>query len=145
MENPQFEDQDQDVSTSKSSDKLSMSQSAKMKKLLASSPLEGIETKQNAKIITPSQQKKLKRSEKQNTSGSGWFDLPLGEVTEEVKTDFKILKLRNYLGEKRRFKDESIPKEIPKFFHVLFSILSQSPGRNSGRRCVRFLLWSLDQ
>ncbi len=127
MEILQFRDQDQEKSPSKSSDdssKIPFSQSSKMKKLLAASPLEGIESKQNAKIITPAQLKKLKRSEKQNTSGGGWFDLPLGEVTEEVKTDFKILKLRNYLGEKRRFKEDSIPKEIPKHFHVTLVFLS---------------------
>ncbi|XP_043103563.1 deoxynucleotidyltransferase terminal-interacting protein 2 isoform X2 [Puntigrus tetrazona] len=61
---------------------------------------------------------KLKRkAEREKTTGDGWFNMRAPELTEELKNDLKVLKMRSALDPKRFYKknDREGP---PKYFQV---------------------------
>ncbi|GAB6031457.1 hypothetical protein CHUAL_009226 [Chamberlinius hualienensis] len=63
------------------------------------------------------QKKKAKRIEREKTKGSRWFNLPKGEMTEEVKDDLSILQMRSTLDPKHFYKSNDL-KVLPKYFQV---------------------------
>ena len=62
-------------------------------------------------------QKKEKKAEREKTKGDKWFGMPATEVTEEIKNDLEILKMRGALDPKRFYKKSS-NSEIPKYFQI---------------------------
>ena len=61
--------------------------------------------------------KKLKKLEREKTKGDDWYGMPATEVTEEVKRDLEVLKMRDALDPKRFYK-KNATKELPKYFQV---------------------------
>ena len=61
--------------------------------------------------------KKFKKLEREKTKGDAWYGMPAHEVTEEVKRDLEVLKMRDALDPKRFYKKNS-SKELPKYFQV---------------------------
>lgn len=96
-------------------DKKSAIEDAVMKKSVLKS---GLEKQESAPIVNESMTQKIKqkRKEKGETAGPGWFNLPKTEITEELKKDFQIIKMRNVLDPKRYYKKAS--KKMPTYFQV---------------------------
>ncbi|CAL1385742.1 unnamed protein product [Linum trigynum] len=67
----------------------------------------------------PSQLKNLQRKQVKDTLGKGWFDMPAPTMTQELKKDLQILKLRGAIDPKRHYKKgDSKLKVLPKYFQV---------------------------
>ncbi|XP_037554036.1 deoxynucleotidyltransferase terminal-interacting protein 2 [Nematolebias whitei] len=61
---------------------------------------------------------KLKRrAEREKSTGSGWFDMKAPELTQELKGDLKILKMRGSLDPKRFYKKND-RDGFPKYFQI---------------------------
>ena len=52
---------------------------------------------------------------KRNTLGKGWFDLEPMEMTDELRRDLKMIKMRSYIDPKRFYK---APDKMNKVLHV---------------------------
>ncbi|KAG4301173.1 hypothetical protein PCANB_002425 [Pneumocystis canis] len=65
----------------------------------------------------PSLSRKEKREEKEKTAGKDWFYMHKPELTQSLKTELKILKMRNVLDPKRHYKKDN-NKELPKYFQI---------------------------
>uniref|UniRef100_A0A6P4E0W9 Deoxynucleotidyltransferase terminal-interacting protein 2 n=1 Tax=Drosophila rhopaloa TaxID=1041015 RepID=A0A6P4E0W9_DRORH len=63
------------------------------------------------------QQPILNRAERGKTKGSGWFNLPATEVTEDMRNDLKIIQMRSVLNPKQFYKKNDY-KILPKFFQI---------------------------
>jgi len=62
-------------------------------------------------------QKMKKRKHKaKETAGNGWYNLPKTEMTDEVKRDIQVIKMRSVLDPKRFYKRGD--KRISKYFQV---------------------------
>ena len=78
------------------------------------------EQKQRSVMHESDAKKKKKRKHKaKETAGKGWYNLPKAEMTDEVKRDLQVIKMRNVLDPKRFYKRGD--KKISEY--VLFSIL----------------------
>jgi len=60
---------------------------------------------------------KEKKKKAEETTGPGWYNMPRTELTDEVKRDLQILKMRGTLDNKRHYK-RSDSKAFPKFFQM---------------------------
>jgi hypothetical protein len=58
------------------------------------------------------------QKEKDKSAGKNWFDMPAPEMTEELKRDLNILRMRNVLDPKRHYKKNN-SKKLPKYFQVV--------------------------
>ncbi|XP_063373281.1 deoxynucleotidyltransferase terminal-interacting protein 2 [Cydia amplana] len=58
-----------------------------------------------------------RKKERAKTKGPGWFDLPAPEVTEELKNDLQVLKMRSVLNPKHFYKKNDM-EALPKYFQV---------------------------
>lgn len=67
-------------------------------------------------INDPIMHTKKKASEQPSTSGSKWFDMPKGELTDSVKRDLKIIQMRAALDPKRHYKKDKW--QVPEFFQI---------------------------
>jgi hypothetical protein len=61
--------------------------------------------------------KRMRKEERDKTKGSGWFNLPCPEMTQERKNDLEALSLRGALDKKHFYKRNNIPVR-PKYFQV---------------------------
>ncbi|KAI8342309.1 Fcf2 pre-rRNA processing-domain-containing protein [Chlamydoabsidia padenii] len=61
--------------------------------------------------------RKERQLEREKTTGKGWFDMPLAEVTPEIKRDLQILKMRHVLDRKRHYKKMGKGPD-PKYFQM---------------------------
>ncbi|XP_013183347.2 deoxynucleotidyltransferase terminal-interacting protein 2 [Amyelois transitella] len=61
--------------------------------------------------------KALRKKEREKTKGPGWFNLPAPEITEELKNDLQILKMRSALDPKHFYKKNDM-EVLPKYFQV---------------------------
>ncbi|KAL3577462.1 hypothetical protein D5086_018966 [Populus alba] len=62
---------------------------------------------------------KLLKSQRKDTLGKDWFDMPASTITPELKRDLQLLKLRSAIDPKRHYKrGDSKSKELPKYFQV---------------------------
>ncbi|XP_048005427.1 deoxynucleotidyltransferase terminal-interacting protein 2 [Leguminivora glycinivorella] len=59
----------------------------------------------------------IRKKERAKTKGPGWFDLPAPEVTEELKNDLQVLKMRSVLDPKHFYKKNDM-EVLPKYFQV---------------------------
>ncbi|XP_067662713.1 deoxynucleotidyltransferase terminal-interacting protein 2-like [Haliotis asinina] len=69
-------------------------------------------------------QKERKKAREQ-TKGRGWYNMPIGELTEEKKNDLIALKMRRALDPKRFYKGDDI-KGLPKYFQ--FGTVVEDPS-----------------
>ncbi|KAI8075183.1 Fcf2 pre-rRNA processing-domain-containing protein, partial [Gongronella butleri] len=75
-----------------------------------------LKTTTNQEVAKPMSRKE-RQKERAKTSGSGWFDMPLGEMTEENKRDLQILRMRHVLDRKRHYRKMD-KKHQPKYFQI---------------------------
>ncbi|CAD0195703.1 unnamed protein product [Chrysodeixis includens] len=61
--------------------------------------------------------KAIRRKEREKTKGPGWFNLPAPEITEELKNDLNVLKMRSALDPKHFYKKNDM-EVLPKYFQV---------------------------
>lgn len=61
--------------------------------------------------------KALRKKERQKTKGPEWFNLPAPEITEEMKNDLQVLKMRSALDPKHFYKKNDM-EVLPKYFQV---------------------------
>ena len=61
--------------------------------------------------------KKKKKLEREKTKGGEWFNMPATEITDEIKNDLEVLKMRGALDPKRFYK-KNASNELPKYFQV---------------------------
>lgn len=75
---------------------------------------------ENQKVAPPplskSQLKKKQREERSKTAGKGWFDLGKPVMTDELKQELNILKMRQYTNPKKFFK--KTPIDIDDYFGI---------------------------
>lgn len=67
--------------------------------------------------VSKNRLKALRRKEREKTKGPGWFNLPAPEVTEELKNDLQVLKMRSALDPKHFYKKNDM-EVLPKYFQV---------------------------
>ncbi|PVU96927.1 hypothetical protein BB559_002199 [Furculomyces boomerangus] len=79
-----------------------------------------LEINESEKAVNEDYYKSLnqKKMEKKITTGPKWFDMKSPVLTEELKRDLHVLKLRNTLDPKRFYKRNTTTTEIPKYFQV---------------------------
>ncbi|EPX71406.1 rRNA processing protein Fcf2 [Schizosaccharomyces octosporus yFS286] len=58
-----------------------------------------------------------KKKAVKDTAGGDWFDMPATELTESVKRDIQLLRMRNVLDPKRHYRRENT-KHMPKYFQT---------------------------
>ncbi|KTW27358.1 hypothetical protein T552_02337 [Pneumocystis carinii B80] len=61
--------------------------------------------------------RKEKRKKQEETAGKDWFYMPKPELTQSLKTQLQILKIRNVLDPKRHYKKDN-SKKPPKYFQI---------------------------
>ncbi|XP_063698811.1 deoxynucleotidyltransferase terminal-interacting protein 2 [Culicoides brevitarsis] len=79
---------------------------------------------------------KLRRAEASKTKGNGWFNLPAPEITEEVKNELELIRMRGALDSKHFYK-RAESKVLPKYFQigkVLPSPLDHYNERHEGKK-----------
>nr|XP_049698719.1 deoxynucleotidyltransferase terminal-interacting protein 2-like [Helicoverpa armigera] len=67
--------------------------------------------------VSKNKLKAMRRKEREKTKGPGWFNLPAPEVTEELKNDLQVLKMRSALDPKHFYKKNDM-EVLPKYFQV---------------------------
>ncbi|ORZ17024.1 Fcf2 pre-rRNA processing-domain-containing protein [Absidia repens] len=85
----------------------------------------GLDTKNTKTLVAltkiKEESKPLSRKERQlereKTAGKGWFDMPLADVTPEIKRDLQILRMRHVLDRKRHYKKMGKGPD-PKYFQM---------------------------
>ncbi|GFG28739.1 hypothetical protein Cfor_06018 [Coptotermes formosanus] len=60
---------------------------------------------------------KKRKKERERTKGSNWFNMPATELTDELKNDLEILRMRSVLDPKHFYKKNDL-KVLPKYFQV---------------------------
>ncbi|XP_034840898.1 deoxynucleotidyltransferase terminal-interacting protein 2 [Maniola hyperantus] len=61
--------------------------------------------------------KALRKREREKTKGPQWFNMPVPEMTEELKNDLQVLKMRSALDPKHFYKKNDM-EVLPKYFQV---------------------------
>ncbi|XP_069836417.1 deoxynucleotidyltransferase terminal-interacting protein 2-like [Dendropsophus ebraccatus] len=61
--------------------------------------------------------KKLRKMEREKNTGRGWFDMKAPELTDELKSDLKALKMRSAMDPKHFYKKND-REGFPKYFEV---------------------------
>lgn len=61
--------------------------------------------------------KKRRKHERNETTGSAWFDMKAPELTDEVKRDLEIIQMRRALFRKHQYKRKATEK-APDHFHM---------------------------
>ena len=73
----------------------------------------------DAKQISPLNnvklEKKKRAAQKELTAGKNWGDLPKQELTEELKADLRVLRLRKHIFPKRFYK-KADSDVLPSYF-----------------------------
>ncbi|XP_003740280.1 deoxynucleotidyltransferase terminal-interacting protein 2 [Galendromus occidentalis] len=62
-------------------------------------------------------QKRLRKAEREKTAGDDWYNMTKPELTDEMKKDLELLKMRKVLDTKTFYKKNDI-QELPKYFEV---------------------------
>nr|XP_022914037.1 deoxynucleotidyltransferase terminal-interacting protein 2 [Onthophagus taurus] len=90
----------------------------KIREVLKTSCLKNLDSGPiGAYVLTKREKMKLKKAENDKSKGSKWFNLPAQELTEEVKADLEVLKMRSVLNPKQFYKKNDL-SVLPKFFQV---------------------------
>ncbi|XP_073541584.1 deoxynucleotidyltransferase terminal-interacting protein 2 [Phyllobates terribilis] len=90
--------------------------------------------------------KKMRKEERDKTSGRGWFDMKAPELTDDLKNDLKALKMRSAMDSKHFYKKND-RDGFPKYFEVgtvvdnpIDFYHSRIPKKNRKRTIVEELL-----
>ncbi|XP_072027175.1 deoxynucleotidyltransferase terminal-interacting protein 2-like [Amphiura filiformis] len=75
------------------------------------------EKKHDLPKVSYNQQKKLRKKFRTSKAGSGWYDMPAQEMTEELRNDLRILRMRSALDPKRFYKHSDM-NTLPKFVQI---------------------------
>ncbi|XP_017773159.1 PREDICTED: deoxynucleotidyltransferase terminal-interacting protein 2 [Nicrophorus vespilloides] len=67
--------------------------------------------------VSKRQAKKERKVEKEKTKGDKWYGLPATEVTDELRKDLEVLKMRSVLDPKHFYKKNDL-QVLPKYFQV---------------------------
>ncbi|XP_058451800.1 deoxynucleotidyltransferase terminal-interacting protein 2 [Malaya genurostris] len=67
--------------------------------------------------MTERQIKEQNRKERAKTKGANWFNLPAPEITEEVKNELELIRMRSVLDPKHFYKRSEM-KTLPKYFQI---------------------------
>nr|CAH7753884.1 unnamed protein product [Callosobruchus chinensis] len=59
--------------------------------------------------------KKQRKLQREKTKGTKWYGLPATEMTDEIKNDLEIIKMRSVLDPKHFYKKNDL-KVLPKYF-----------------------------
>ncbi|CAH0747656.1 unnamed protein product [Diatraea saccharalis] len=106
-----------DVETGKLKSKIgSVDVEKEMKKSVLQPGLEK-ETSLPSYTISQRKLKAMKKKEREKTKGPGWFNLPAPEITDELKNDLEVLKMRSVLDPKHFYKKNDM-EVLPKYFQV---------------------------
>lgn len=57
------------------------------------------------------------QKERSKTKGKNWFNLPAQEMTEDVKNELELIRMRSVLDPKHFYKRSEM-KTLPKYFQV---------------------------
>ncbi|CAH1984315.1 unnamed protein product [Acanthoscelides obtectus] len=87
-----------------------------LKKSILNTDFEKLETVPPVEI-SERNLKKQRKLEREKTKGKKWFGLPATEMTEEIKNDLEILKMRSVLDPKHFYKKNDL-KVLPKYFEM---------------------------
>ncbi|XP_028407739.1 rRNA-processing protein fcf2-like [Dendronephthya gigantea] len=87
-----------------------------MRKCVISSDFEKKETAPKYHI-THHAMKKQRKNDRERSAGQNWFNMPAPEMTQELRRDLNILRMRNVLDPKRHYKKNS-SKKLPKYFQL---------------------------
>ncbi|XP_064554058.1 deoxynucleotidyltransferase terminal-interacting protein 2 [Drosophila montana] len=79
--------------------------------------INGIEQLKALPTVSRRKQPILNRAERTKTKGSGWFDLPATEVTDEMRNELKVIQMRSVLDPKHFYKKNDL-KVLPKYFQI---------------------------
>lgn len=60
---------------------------------------------------------KKRKKERDRTKGSNWFNMPATEMTDELKSDLEVIRMRSVLDPKHFYKKNDL-KVLPKYFQV---------------------------
>lgn len=60
---------------------------------------------------------KQRKTEKEKSAGSRWFNMPAPEMTAELQRDLNIIRMRGILDPKRHYKKNN-SKKLPKYFQI---------------------------
>ncbi|XP_034473002.1 deoxynucleotidyltransferase terminal-interacting protein 2 [Drosophila innubila] len=77
----------------------------------------GFEQLKALPTVSRRKQPKLNRAERAKTKGSGWFDLPATEITDEMRNELKVIQMRSVLDPKHFYKKNDL-KVLPKYFQI---------------------------
>lgn len=55
--------------------------------------------------------------EREKTKGSGWFNLPATEISDDMRNELKIIQMRSVLNPKQFYKKNDL-KLLPKYFQI---------------------------
>ena len=58
-----------------------------------------------------------KKAEREKTKGKEWYNMPVGDLTEENKNDLQLIKMRSSFHKDRFFKSND-SDSLPKFFQM---------------------------
>lgn len=110
------------LSTQNVSTSIALKKAAEMdvNKLMKKSVLpEDMEKEKNCPKFYESKFAKIKerKQKAQETAGPGWYNLPRTEITDEIKRDLQVIKMRGTLDTKHHYK-RSDSKKFPKFFQM---------------------------
>lgn len=61
--------------------------------------------------------KELNKKERSKTKGKNWFNLPAQEMTEDVKNELELIRMRSVLDPKHFYKRSEM-KTLPKYFQI---------------------------
>ncbi|XP_065078114.1 deoxynucleotidyltransferase terminal-interacting protein 2 [Ochlerotatus camptorhynchus] len=61
--------------------------------------------------------KELNKKERSKTKGKDWFNLPAQEMTDEVKNELELIRMRSVLDPKHFYKRSEM-KTLPKYFQI---------------------------
>ena len=62
--------------------------------------------------------RKGKKQQKPDTAGAAWGHMPARELTQDLKRDLQIIRMRGVLSSKKFYKSSDMKKELPKYFQI---------------------------
>ncbi|XP_017105253.2 deoxynucleotidyltransferase terminal-interacting protein 2 [Drosophila bipectinata] len=77
----------------------------------------GFDQRKSLSTMSRRKQPAFNRVIRTKSKGSGWFDLPATEVTEEMRNELKIIQMRSVLNPKQFYKKNDL-KNLPKYFQI---------------------------
>jgi hypothetical protein len=74
--------------------------------------------------------KREKRTSQPDTAGSAWGNMRAPKLTQELKRELLIVKMRGALDPKRFYRSSDTGKKLPKYFQIGTVVAGAEDGRN---------------